>query len=43
VILHEYDHLEGLLFVDRLPELKRARILAKYEKSRPRAKGAGTP
>ena len=29
VILHEYDHLEGVLFVDRLPELKRGRILEK--------------
>jgi peptide deformylase len=38
VILHEYDHLEGLLFVDRLPELKRKRVLEKYEKSRPRAR-----
>jgi peptide deformylase len=29
VILHEYDHLEGVLFIDRLSELKRKRILDK--------------
>jgi len=29
VILHEYDHLEGVLFIDRLPEEKRAKILDK--------------
>jgi peptide deformylase len=32
VILHEYDHLEGVLFIDRLPEHKRQRILAKLER-----------
>jgi peptide deformylase len=32
VIQHEYDHLEGVLFIDRLPELKRKRVIAKYEK-----------
>ncbi|MDR1218236.1 MAG: peptide deformylase [Treponema sp.] len=32
VILHEYDHLEGTLFIDRLPEQKRNRVIAKYEK-----------
>jgi peptide deformylase len=32
VILHEYDHLEGILFIDRLSEVKRSRILAKIEK-----------
>jgi peptide deformylase len=32
VILHEYDHLEGILFIDRLPEQKRNRILAKLER-----------
>ena len=32
VILHEYDHLEGVLFVDRLPELKRQRVLDKLAK-----------
>ena len=33
VILHEYDHLEGILFIDRLSEQKRERVLAKYEKA----------
>jgi len=33
VILHEYDHLEGVLFIDRVPEQKRNRILAKIEKA----------
>ncbi|GHV75925.1 peptide deformylase [Spirochaetia bacterium] len=32
VILHEYDHLEGTLFIDRLPELKRQKVIAKFEK-----------
>ena len=34
VILHEYDHLEGILFIDRIPEQKRNRILAKIEKTK---------
>jgi peptide deformylase len=33
VILHEYDHLEGILFIDRIPEQKKNRILAKMEKT----------
>ena len=33
VILHEYDHLEGILFIDRIPEQKRNRILEKFEKT----------
>ncbi|MDR3343629.1 MAG: peptide deformylase [Treponema sp.] len=32
VIQHEYDHLEGILFLDRLSEPKRNKILAKIEK-----------
>ena len=32
VILHEYDHLEGVLFIDRLSEPSRKRILEKFEK-----------
>ncbi|MDR1507568.1 MAG: peptide deformylase [Treponema sp.] len=32
VILHEYDHLQGILFIDRLPEAKRERILAKLKR-----------
>jgi peptide deformylase len=31
-ILHEYDHLEGTLFIDRISESKRNKILAKLEK-----------
>jgi len=33
VILHEYDHLEGVLFLDHVPENKRAKLVEKYEKS----------
>jgi len=33
VIQHEYDHLEGVLFLDRLSELKKNRLIDKYEKS----------
>jgi peptide deformylase len=32
VILHEYDHLEGTLFIDRLSDAKREKLLALYEK-----------
>jgi peptide deformylase len=32
VILHEYDHLEGILFIDRIPESRRNHINAKLEK-----------
>jgi peptide deformylase len=32
VILHEHDHLEGILFIDRLSEPKRKRILDKMAK-----------
>jgi peptide deformylase len=32
VILHEYDHLEGVLFIDRLSEPKRKKILAKFDR-----------
>lgn len=32
VIQHEYDHLEGTLFIDRLSEPKRNKILKLYEK-----------
>lgn len=30
VILHENDHLNGVLFVDRLPPARRERVLAQY-------------
>ena len=33
VILHEYDHLEGILFFDHLPEDKKNKLIEKYEKS----------
>ena len=33
VILHEYDHLDGILFIDRVSEQKRDRIIAKFEKA----------
>ena len=32
VIQHEQDHLEGVLFIDRLSEPKRNRVLAKFKK-----------
>jgi peptide deformylase len=32
VIQHEYDHLDGVLFIDRISEGKRERIVAKIEK-----------
>ena len=32
IIQHEYDHLEGILFIDRISEFKRNRILAKFQK-----------
>ena len=37
VILHEYDHLEGVLFIDRLPELKQKRVLDKIAKRQQKA------
>jgi len=33
VIQHEYDHLEGVLFLDRVSELKRKKLVEKYEKT----------
>jgi peptide deformylase len=38
VIQHEFDHLEGVLFIDRLSEQKRNRILSKIEKVSARQK-----
>jgi peptide deformylase len=32
VIQHEYDHLEGILFIDRLPDAKKEKVLAKLQK-----------
>ncbi|MCL2196623.1 MAG: peptide deformylase [Treponema sp.] len=37
VILHEYDHLEGVLFLDHVPEKKREKLIEKYEKTKIRA------
>jgi len=39
VILHEYDHLEGILFIDRISEQKKNRILAKIEKNSSKQQG----
>jgi peptide deformylase len=39
-ILHEYDHLEGTLFIDRIPESRRNKILAKIEKKHSLTKSA---
>ena len=44
VILHEYDHLEGVLFIDRLSELKQKKILEKIaKKSEKAAKAQAQP
>jgi peptide deformylase len=32
VILHEYDHLEGLLFIDRLSPVKKTRAITQYQR-----------
>ena len=32
VIQHEYDHLEGVLFLDRLPDKKKDKLMLKFEK-----------
>ncbi|MDR2729433.1 MAG: peptide deformylase [Treponema sp.] len=32
VIQHEYDHLDGILFLDRLSESKREKLIEKYDK-----------
>jgi len=34
VIQHEYDHLNGVLFIDHIPEKIREKLLLKYENSR---------
>jgi peptide deformylase len=38
VIQHEYDHLNGILFIDHIPEKTREKLLLKYENSRSGAK-----
>jgi peptide deformylase len=32
VVQHEYDHLEGILYIDRINEAKREKLLAKLKK-----------
>ncbi|MDR2481126.1 MAG: peptide deformylase [Spirochaetaceae bacterium] len=32
VIQHEYDHLEGVLYIDHLSQVKRERLVSKYER-----------
>ena len=34
IILHEYDHLDGILFLDHVPESKREKLIEKYEKAK---------
>jgi peptide deformylase len=34
VIQHEYDHLDGILFIDHIPENVRGKLITKYEKTR---------
>ncbi|GBU26973.1 peptide deformylase [Treponema sp. R8-4-B8] len=38
VVQHEYDHLNGVLFIDHIPEKTREKLLLKYENSRSGAK-----
>jgi len=33
VILHEYDHLEGIVFLDRIEEDKRKKLITKFKKT----------
>ena len=41
VIQHEYDHLEGRLFTDRLEKGEREKLLARYEKQASKARRKG--
>ncbi|MCF7928001.1 MAG: peptide deformylase [Spirochaetales bacterium] len=34
VVLHENDHLSGILFIDKLPQKKRERLVKSYQKNR---------
>ena len=34
VIQHEYDHLNGVIFLDHIPENKRERLISKYKKAK---------
>ncbi|MEL3906636.1 MAG: peptide deformylase [Treponema sp.] len=33
VIQHEYDHLDGILFVDRLPETEKSELVDKFQRN----------
>lgn len=33
VIQHEYDHLEGILFVDRLPDAEKSELIDKFQRN----------
>jgi peptide deformylase len=35
IIQHEIDHLDGILFIDRVSPLKRKMLLAKWQKTKP--------
>jgi len=35
IIQHEVDHLDGILFIDRVSPLKRKMLLAKWQKTKP--------
>lgn len=41
VIQHEYDHLDGVLFIDRLPQRKRERLLKNYRAPPEASRGEG--
>jgi peptide deformylase len=32
VVQHEFDHLRGILFIDKLPEAKKQKLLKLYQK-----------
>ena len=39
VIQHEYDHLEGILFIDRISEVKREKLFAKMSRKAEKESG----
>lgn len=41
VLLHEVDHLDGVLFLDRVSPLKRKMLLKKWDKVKPTPESAG--
>lgn len=40
IIQHEYDHLNGVLFIDHLSERRRERLVSVYMKRRPKSASA---